>query len=84
MLILLFSLITALLGAVVKYKRFNYKLFLRTPLMIAPIYYFLYFINIKINIILLSVLLEKWLMFIYKIIIACVNDNYNIKYGYID
>lgn len=80
--IILFSLITASLGAiknVVKYKRFNYKLFVRTPLIATIIYYLLYITYVKIHVILLALLLERWFMFVYKIFIAFINDNYNVK-----
>jgi len=83
LLILLTSLVTSILGAVknvVKYKKFNFLLFTRTPLLVIPIYKIISFFMTNIStIILLSLLLERWFMFIYKIIVAYKSNNYLIK-----
>ena len=75
MLLLLFF-ITPILGAlknIVKYKKFNFLLFIRSPMLTYLIY-----LICKYNI-LLSFILERWFMFIYKIFRAYVTDNYNTK-----
>lgn len=79
--ILLYFLITPTLGSIkniIKYKQFDFKLFLRTPVITFIIYNILYLFEIN-NIILLSIIFERWLMFIYKIMMAYINDDYNKK-----
>ena len=79
--ILLYFLITPTLGSIkniIKYKQFDSKLFMRTPIITFIIYSILNLYDID-NIILLSIIFERWLMFIYKIIMAYINDDYNKK-----
>ena len=79
--VLLYFLITPSLGSlknIIKYKQFDSKLFLRTPIITFIIYNIMYLFEMN-NIILLSIIFERWLMFIYKIIMAYINDDYNKK-----
>ena len=74
-------LITPLLGFIknyVKYKNNSLSLFLRTPLLCIVIYNILNLFKFK-NSILLSIIFERWIMFIYKITISIINDDYTIK-----
>lgn len=73
--------ITPILGAIrnySKYKQFKLTLFIRTP-----ITYFLIYNLLKIyyqkNIILYTLILERWYFLIYKTLISIFNDDYNIK-----
>ena len=71
MLFLLFF-ITPILGAlknIVKYKKFNFLLFISSPMLTYLIY-----LICKYNI-LLSFILERWFMFIYKIFRAYIDPN---------
>jgi len=79
--VLLYFLITPTLGSIkniIKYKQFDYKLFLRTPIITFIIYNIMYSFQMD-NIIFLSIIFERWSMFIYKIIMAYINDDYNKK-----
>lgn len=70
-------IITPLLGAVrnfVKYKQFKLLIFLRTPL----IYCFLYLVLQTRNIWKILVL-ERWLMFIYKTSLSIYRNDYRSK-----
>jgi hypothetical protein len=81
LLFLLYFLITPALGSIkniIKYKQFDFKLFIRTPIITFVIYNLLNLFQIE-NIILLSIIFERWIMFVYKIIMAYVNDDYNKK-----
>ena len=69
--------ITPLLGSLrnfVKYKKFNLLLFIRTPLL-----YFLLFLILQTRNIWKIIVLERWLMFIYKTSKSLYNDDYNTK-----
>jgi len=73
--------ITPILGAIrnySKYKQFKLTLFIRTP-----ITYFLIYNLLKIyyqkNMILYTLILERWYFLIYKTLISIFNDDYNIK-----
>lgn len=73
--------ITPILGAIrnySKYKQFKLTLFIRTP-----ITYFLIYNLLKIyyqkNMILYTLILERWYFLIYKTLISVFNDDYNIK-----
>ncbi len=83
---LYFYLFTPFLGLIknyIKYKRLNFFIFCRTPL----IYFFLHkFFNNIFQII----IIERWLLFIYKIIRSYIRDDYirnkykyQLKYGLI-
>ena len=70
-------IVTPLLGAIrnfVKYKQFKPFIFLRTPI----IYYFLYLVFQTRNIWKILVL-ERWLMFIYKTSISIYRNDYQLK-----
>ena len=70
-------IVTPLLGAIrnfVKYKQFKPLVFLRTPI----IYYFLYLVFQTRNIWKILVL-ERWLMFIYKTSISIYRNDYQLK-----
>ena len=73
-----------ILGAIknaVKYKKISPLLFLRTPALYLIIYSYLYLnhYNSKSCKICLTIINERIFMFIYKIIISLINDNYNKK-----
>jgi hypothetical protein len=79
--ILLYFLITPTLGSIknlIKYKQFDFKLFLRTPIITLIIYNILNLHKVS-NVVLLSTIFERWLMFFYKIIMAYINNDYNKK-----
>ena len=62
----------------VKYKQISILLFLRTPFIYAFMYNFLSIFKYK-NRICLTIINERIIMFLYKIIISLLNDNYNNK-----
>ena len=69
--------VTPLLGSLknyVKYKRFNFFLFLRSPLLC-----FILQIIIQTNNIWMIMILERWLMFIFKIIRSLLRNDYQRK-----
>jgi hypothetical protein len=69
--------LTPLLGSVknyVKYKRFHPLLFLRSPLL-----YFLLQIIIQTDNIWMIMILERWIMFVFKIIRSLWRNDYQIK-----
>jgi len=69
--------ITPLLGSLrnfVKYKQFHPLVFMRTPIL----YFFLYVILQTRNIWKIIVL-ERWIMFLYKTTKSIYNDDYNTK-----
>lgn len=73
-----------ILGAIknaVKYKQISPLLFLRTPVLYTIIYTYLYLnhYNSKSCKICLTIINERIFMFIYKIIMSLINDNYNKK-----
>ncbi len=82
-----------ILGAIknaVKYKQISPMLFMRTPIIYFIIYSYLYLNHYNSNSckICLTIINERIFMFIYKIIMSLLNDNYNkkkikyqIKYG---
>ncbi len=70
-------IVTPFLGAIrnfVKYKQFKPFIFLRTPI----IYCFLYLVFQSRNIWKILVL-ERWLMFIYKTSISIYRNDYQLK-----
>ena len=86
--------VTSLLGLLrnyIKYKRINLFLFIRSPLLSSLIFYMIKKDYSSDYAILLSLILERWIMLILKSIISlCRNDyqkkkdkyktKYNIKY----
>ena len=71
---IVFFLITPFLGSLknyVKYKRFSPFLFLRSPLIC-----FLLQIAIQTNNIWMIMILERWIMFIFKIIRSLIRNDY--------
>ena len=75
-------LITAILGFIknyVKYKKVSFCLFIRTPLICLCLYLI---IKDKIyNPILSSIILERWVMLLYKSIKSFIDDDYHKKKG---
>ena len=75
--VFLLSMITSCLGAAknyVKYKKLNYMIFLRTPVLCIIISVLMsntspYFV----------IICERWMMLLYKTIYAYMTDNYNRK-----
>ena len=77
MLYLLFIIpILGCLKNYVKYKRISPLLFMRTPILYLLIHIYLILFNYK-NCICLTIINERIIMFIYKIIISLWNDTYN-------
>jgi len=80
---LLLFLITPILGAfknTVKYKNFNLPIFVRTPILCLFLYTLFYsFLDIDNKIIFLILILERWIMLVYKLLFAHINNNYIIK-----
>ncbi len=62
----------------VKYKRISPLLFLRTPFIYTIIYLYLTFLNYQ-NKICLTIINERIIMFLYKIMMALLTDNYYKK-----
>ena len=54
-------------------KKFNYFLFMRSPLLV-----YMFYLVFRYNI-LVALIIERWFMFVYKIIRAYFTDNYNKK-----
>ena len=75
---LIFFIIPALglLKNYVKYKKINLFLFLRSPIIT---YFFYYMIQSYNNPILVSILLERYFMFLYKISYSIINNTYQKK-----
>ena len=75
-----FFLITAILGFIknyVKYKKISFCLFIRTPLICLCIY-----LIIKDHIsnpVLCSIIIERWLLLLYKSIKSIIEDDYHKK-----
>jgi len=70
-------LITPILGSVrnhVKYKNFKPLIFIRTPI----IYFFL-FLFLQTRNIWKIIVLERWLMFVFKTILSIYNNDYKNK-----
>lgn len=70
--------ITSILGFLrdySKYKQFNFYKFIRSPLLTFIIYY-IFYNNINIIHVLI---LERWIMLIYKTIISINNNDYQTK-----
>ena len=65
-----------LLKNYVKYKKINLFLFLRSPIIN---YFFYYLIKSYKNNILLSIILERYFMFLYKISYSIINNTYEKK-----
>jgi len=73
--------ITPVLGALrnyVKYKDFKYLIFIKTPISYFFIHKLLMLIKCN-NIILYTLILERWFFLFYKTCISIKNDDYNIK-----
>ena len=73
-------LITAILGFIknyVKYKKISFCLFIRTPLICLCIY--LIIKDRLANPILCSIILERWLLLLYKSIKSIIEDDYHKK-----
>ena len=74
-----YLLIIPVLGAAknyVKYKRLSFLLFLRTPVIYSFIYTYLRLFNHK-NRVVFTIINERILMFIYKIIYSLLTDSYH-------
>ena len=73
--------ITPILGALrnyIKYKNIKFKTFIRTPLM----YLFIHFMVatcIGYNIVMHTLIFERWFFFIYKSGLSIYNDDYHKK-----
>jgi hypothetical protein len=65
-----------LLKNYVKYKKINLFLFLRSPIITYFFYYLIYSYKNKI---LVSIILERYFMFLYKISYSFVNNTYQKK-----
>ena len=69
------------LGAIknyVKYKKVCPLLFIRTPILYILFYFYFTLFNFT-NRISLTIIYERVFMFIYKIILSLINDDYNKK-----
>ena len=65
---------TPILGSIrnhVKYKNFKPLIFLRTPVL-----YFLLFIILQTNNIWKIIVIERWLMFVFKTIVSLYRNDY--------
>ena len=74
-----YLLIIPVLGAAknyVKYKRLSFLLFLRTPVIYSFIYTYLRLFNHQ-NRVVFTIINERILMFIYKIIYSLLTDSYH-------
>ena len=74
-------MITPLLGALrnyVKYKQFKLMIFIKTPITYFIIHKLLEIIKCR-NIILYTLILERWYFLLYKTVVSLINDDYNIK-----
>ena len=74
---MLLILVTPLLGSLknyVKYKRFNILILLRTPLL-----YFLLQLILQTNNIWKILLIERWILFLFKIIRSLYRNDYLVK-----
>lgn len=70
-------IMTPLLGSLrnfVKYKQFKPFIFLRTPIL-----YFFLFVILQTKNIWKIIVLERWLMFVYKTALSIYRDDYNTK-----
>ena len=75
--ILIFLLITPTLGFLknfIKYKSVKPMLYLRTPLL-----YILLFITLQTNNLWKIAIMERWVMFLFKILRSYVRNDYMIK-----
>jgi hypothetical protein len=73
--------VTPLLGALrnyVKYKQFKLMIFIKTPITYFIIHKLLEIIKCR-NIILYTLILERWYFLLYKTVVSLINDDYNIK-----
>ena len=76
--LLLLYLCTPSLGFLrnyVKYKQVNIKMFLRTPLTYSVIHFFLCISGHR-NIVLKTLISERWFFFIYKTYLSLKNNDY--------
>ena len=74
-------LFTPILGALknyVKYKQFKIEIFIRTPITYFLIHKILQLIKYE-NIILYTLILERWYFLFYKTLLSYINDDYNVK-----
>jgi hypothetical protein len=74
-----YLLIIPVLGAAknyVKYKRLSFLLFLRTPVIYSFIYIYLRLFNHQ-NRVVFTIINERILMFIYKIVYSLLTDSYH-------
>ena len=62
----------------VKYKKISPLLFMRTPVLYSVLYFYLSLFKYK-NKICLTIINERIIMFIYKILISLWNDTYHKK-----
>ena len=73
--------LTPLLGALrnyVKYKQFKTTIFIKTPITYFIIHKLLEICKCN-NIILYTLILERWYFLLYKTFLSIINDDYNIK-----
>ena len=73
--------LTPLLGALrnyVKYKQFKTMIFIKTPITYFIIHKLLEIIKCN-NIILYTLILERWYFLLYKTFLSIFNDDHNIK-----
>jgi hypothetical protein len=73
--------LTPLLGALrnySKYKKFQLKLFIRTPITYYLLHLLLNYIKCN-NVVLYTLIIERWYFLIYKSMLSVINDDYNIK-----
>jgi hypothetical protein len=73
--------VTPLLGALrnyVKYKQFKPYIFIKTPISYFIIHKLLNLIRCN-NIILYTLILERWFFLFYKTCLSIKNDDYNVK-----
>lgn len=78
---LILYLITPTLGFLknyIKYKQCNLFTYLRTPFIYYFIHYSLFLLNIQ-NRLYLTIILERWFFFFYKICLSYLRDDYHLK-----
>jgi hypothetical protein len=73
--------LTPLLGALrnyVKYKQFRTVIFIKTPITYFIIHKLLKMMKLN-NIILYTLIFERWYFLLYKTFLSILNDDYNTK-----
>lgn len=78
---ILLYLITPNLGLLrnfIKYKEFNWKVYIRTPVVYFILHVFMYLTRAN-NIVYKSLIFERWYWFIYKSIKSHINNDYHRK-----